>query len=636
MKNKDINIERWLTIFVVIIAIVRLVLTSDRDILALNSPHDEFWYVNTACKKIWGGPYNEMSFMHLPIYAIWLGLLYLFGIPARLGIDIAWLSSIGYLAFAIYRLTLKAWLAALAFAFLAFHPYPISIFDRALAETLLTVASAALTGAAIELWTCRDSEPTFRRRFALLVYVAGYAIAYHTRKEGIVLVVPLVLLAFWSWFDRQRWWSGSGKKRLAIPLLVAPVFATILIGTMLAGINYYRWGVFARHELAAPGYQRAIGALNRIDVGRTPKHITVTQEALSRAYRESPTFRELRPYMESWPGKMWLAISSQSMGHPGEIGNGWFYWALRNAAATAGWHCDARFADGKYTAMANEIENAFDAGKLRERGIVPVAFLDPDMGKWMPDVPEGIFEVAKLVVAPHVGSLEAPRENASAGQYDQFARLTGRRAPPPRYDISGWTILPVGTLVGLGSGNTTYSWARLLEPQRPDVPGAYPFSISAINTESASELHFWTPDGRKGSVGLAELSVGKVSTFHGDINAGVGIDILATNSKTHRADRWLAIVCTIYDWMGYVICLLAVAGIAILGIRRKPISAVALVFGLAMAAIGARIGLFGILDASSWSGLQARYMLPIIPAFACVGAMSLSILTDAFGKKLAK
>jgi hypothetical protein len=255
------------------------------------------------------------------------------------------------------------------------------------------------------------------------------------------------------------------------------------------------------------------------------------------------------------------------------------------------------------------------------------------MGKWMPDVPRGVFEIAKLVVAPHVGSLEAPRENASAGQFDQFARLTGRRAPPPRYDIAGWTILPVGTLVGLGTGSTTYSWARLTAPQRQDVPGAYPFSISAISTEPASELHFWTPDGRKGSVALAELSAGKVSTFGGDLNAGVGVDILATNSKTRRADRWLPILCTIYDWVGYAICLLEVAGIAILGIRRKSLSAVAMVFVLVMTALAARIALFGILDASSWSGIQARYMLPIIPAFACVGTICLSLLINFFGHK---
>ena len=74
-------------------------------------------------------------------------------------------------------------------------------------------------------------------------------------------------------------------------------------GGILAGGNYLKWGVLARYELAAPGYQRAIAALNRIDVGRTPKHFTVTKDVLALAYKESPTFRELQPFMDGWPDK---------------------------------------------------------------------------------------------------------------------------------------------------------------------------------------------------------------------------------------------------------------------------------------------------------------------------------------------
>ena len=77
------------------------------------------------------------------------------------------------------------------FCLLAFHPYIISIFDRALAETFLTVISAAVLGAGIELWNCRDEGSVFRRRIAFIVFAAGFAIAHHTRKEGIVLLAPL-------------------------------------------------------------------------------------------------------------------------------------------------------------------------------------------------------------------------------------------------------------------------------------------------------------------------------------------------------------------------------------------------------------------------------------------------------------
>ena len=159
MIHKNLYFDRYLWMFVAVITIIRLYLTGDRDILALNSPHDEYWYIQTAFNKIWGGDsYNQMTFIHLQIYSVWLYFIHLLGIPGRLAIDVAWLFSIGYLSFGLLRLTRMAWLAAFVFIFLAFHPYTISIFDRALAETFLTVVSVVVIAAGIELWNCREDR----------------------------------------------------------------------------------------------------------------------------------------------------------------------------------------------------------------------------------------------------------------------------------------------------------------------------------------------------------------------------------------------------------------------------------------------------------------------------------------------
>lgn len=565
--------ERLLWIFIVMTAIFRLILTGDRDILALNSPHDEYWYIQTAFNKIWGGDsYNQMTFIHLPIYSAWLYCLQLFGISARLGIDLAWLLAIGYLAFAFLRFARMAWLAALLFAFLAFHPYTISFFDRALAETFLTVVFAAIIGAGIELWNCREQGFTYRRRIALVVYIVGFAIAFHTRKEGIVLAMPLLVIACWSWLDRQRWWCSWGKQQLAIPLLIAPLLSIIFLGVIVAGGNYLKWGVFARYELAAPGYQQAIAALNGIDVGRTPKHFTVTKEALTMAYKESPTFRELQPFMETGIGKMWIAISSQNTGIAGAIGNGWFLWALRDVAAQAGWHQDARFADSKYAAAANELENAFATGRLKKRGFTLSSFLDPDVDKWMPDVPKSVFNVLQLLVEPKFQYLESPKENASVSQFDNYVTITGRRTAPPHTVVTGWTILPTGTLIGLGAENEIPPWSSLSGQQRADVPGAYAFTVSSISITPTTTLHYLTLDGKKGSIALSQLKAGAVSTFKGDVKAEIGIDKLDVHPKIHRADQWLLKLCTVYEWIGYVICLLIIGGIFSLVVHREHLA----------------------------------------------------------------
>jgi hypothetical protein len=626
MVDKKEKSDQWFWVFVIVIAIIRLVLTGDRDILALNSPHDEYWYIQSAINQIWGGDsYNQMTFMHLPIYSIWLYCIHLLGIPVRLAIDIAWLFSIGYLAFGFLRLTRMVSLAAFIFTFLAFHPYTISVFDRALAETFLTVIYAAVIAAGIELWNCREKGFTFRHSMALVVYILGFAIAYHTRKEGIVLVAPLLVLACWSWIDRQRWWFGSGKQRLAIPLLIAPILSMIFLGAIVAGVNYLKWGVFARYDLASQGYQRAVGALNSIDSGPTPQYITVTKEMLSLAYKESPTFHELQASMEGPVGKGWIAIAKPYTSQQGEIGNGWFYWALRDVAANAGWHSDAKVADSKYAATADELENAFAKGRLKKKAFVISSFLDPDIGKWLPELPSSIFNVLQLVVRPQLDSLTLPIENASLKQFDQYIAVTGRRTSPPRVEVNGWIIAPVGSLTGLGKDNSVFSWERLGTNPRPDVPGAFAFNVSSIGLDLPTELHILLPDGSKGSVKLTAINRGGTSFFSGTVHTQFGIDGLKSNLRPHRVDKWFTKLCTLYDWLGYLICLVTLSSIVLIGIQRKA-SEVVLVMLLMIVAITARITLFGILDASSWSGLQARYILPIIPAFVCIGGLGMAFI----------
>lgn len=627
MINKEMSARNGWWIFIIVVAIVRLYLTGDRDVLAIDSPHDEYWYIHSALYRVFFVSYSQMALIHLPVYSAWLAFLDLLGIPARLAIDVLWVLAIGYLAVAMNRLARMWWITLLLFTYLAFHPYVIYIFDRALAETFLTVVSAAVLGASIELWTCRDELPTPRNRFALVVYVIGFALAFHTRKEGIVLAVPLLIVAFWSLFDRQLWWRGTGKPALALTFLIAPLLSTVALGTLIAGVNFLKWGVFARHELAAPGYQRAISALNSIDAGATPRQITVTKEMLTLAFRESLTFRELKPAMDGAIGQQWRNISRPYVTNPGEIGNGWFYWALRDVASQTGWHADARLAESKYALAADELDQAFSAGRLKKRTMLS-SFLDPDMGKWMPVVPTSIYNVTKLLVRPLFGNLEGPTENASQTQFDNYARVTGRRHALPRVGVNGWIVAPEGSLIGLGSQNVTWSWQRLGKIPRPDVSGAFGFVINSQGVAPPTQLHLQLPDGRKASIAFPELKVGLTATLSGDTTALIGIDVIESNAHSQRTERWLSMLEEVYFWVSYLFCLSALCAVGVASIRRQWNVKLATLL-LMVVAIAARIALFGILDASSWSGTQSRYVMPAIPFFGCMGAVAISMLCSS-------
>jgi hypothetical protein len=636
-KIKDKHLL-WLLLFIVITVVFRLFLTADRNVTATYSPHDELWHIRTAFNWIWGGEYKELSFAHLQVYALWLDCLRLLGIPLRLAIDIGWLMAVSYIGYAMLQLTRMAWLAALIFVFLVFHPYIICIFDRVLAETFLTVVSAFVIGAGIELWNCRDQQATFRKNSALIIYVFGFAVAYHIRKEGIVLVVPLVVLAGLSLFDRQFWWKGFNSRTMGLTFLIAPILATVCFGVLLAGGNYLKWGIFARYELAAPGYQRAIGALNSIDVGRTPRQISVTKDTLSSAYNASPTFRELQPSMEGPLGQGWVSNAKQGTPVAGEIGNGWFYWALRAVAENTGWHTSAKFADSKYAAVADELEQAFTSGQLKKRKFIISSFLDPDIGKWLPEVVSSIPALMQIVIQPKLLYLEFSRDGVSGVDLEQYIAITGGRRISSLSKvicgINGWVIVPKDTLIGLGTHSKTFSWAALKGAQRPDVPGAYPFNVSAgVTSESPTELHILTPDGKKGSIALDKLKNQAQEKFTGDVQAILGVDSLEYH-KEYIANRWFAMLCNVYDWIGYLFIFSTIASIILILIKRNY-SGDAVIFVMLFFMVIARVALFGILDASSWNSVSARYILPIIPAFACMGGLGM-VLVFSFLQNILK
>lgn len=636
------------TVFAVLAFLValRLFLTGDRDILALNSPYDEYWFVHNAARMIWGGQYSQLAFAQLPIYSIWLAGVNLIGIPARLAIDVAWIGSTGYCAYGLLRFTGKRWVAALFWVLAMFHPLLIVLFDRALSETLLTTLMALLVGAGLEVWNTRSNPMGRRGRFATWTFALGLALAFHIRKEGIVLFVPLIVIAVCSWIERRQWWRRPLSACLGGRLIGLPLVMVVLLGLALSSANYFRWGVAARYELDAPEYKRAIASLNRIDVGRTPLYVTVTRKARELAYENSAAFRELRPFFEGESGRFLEAHTAKYTGQQGEIGNGWFYWALRDAAATAGWHASARLAESKYSQLAHEIESACQTGKLKCHSGFVSSFLDPDYGKWVARVPGSTLAAIGLTLEVRPESVAAGTEDATPKQFSEYVQVVGRRNPLPSVVVRGWIVLPEGSVVGLGQpGAEPLSWTQLKGPARPDVPSAFPFSLSSSGGDLPSTLRVRTPDGKYGEVSIRALREGAMGKTDGEVTAALGIDELSAGHQPSRVARWIsyfekrsvafdwvAVLSTVYQLVLGVLAVVGTLAVVAAVAMRQCSRSVVILLATILAALAARAGLFGLLDASSWNGVQARYMAPLIPLGLVWGVLGCWVLGDSVRK----
>lgn len=613
----------WLWVFLLLgLSLLRLLLTGDRDIIATNAPHDEFWYVHRAFAGLWTGQYDQMAFVHPPVYVWWLQLLNAFGIPLRLGIDAALVAATLYLAMAVNRFTGSRVAALAVAAFLLFHPYTVFIFDRALAETLLVVTITAGLAAALEIWTTRGSAIAGRRLLAVLLFPLMFAVAFHLRKEGIALLVPFLMLAMLTFASRKTWWTkgASGEPSAGVLLIVSPLVATICLGLIISYFNYFKWGTFARYDLANTGYADAVSALSRIDTGRTPLQVSVTRQMLAAGYAASPTLKEIEPSMEGPVGQQWRDISSPFVAAKGEIGNGWFYWAVRDAAASAGWHTDAKTAEQKYGAVAKELRAAFASGKLKERTALLPSFVDPDFRKWLPALPASVANVTRISALPLASDVSAPTDNPTPQQFREYSSVTGRSQPLPLVEMQGWIIAPAGTLAGFASGDAEPEWAPISANARPDVPGAFAIKMSSQGIAQPDRIVFKSPAGTRGHVLISDLHQGTTATVVGDFATAIGVDMLSAGGVQRLADSslgWqvhLARAGSVF----FGVCLLLALIVA--AFQRKTDGLLNVAMACVLICL-ARVGLFALVDASSWSGAQARYMMPILPLIALSGAL---------------
>ncbi|MEI2829316.1 hypothetical protein [Pseudomonas mosselii] len=633
-KNGIATPSKWLLATYCILIIFRFWLTGDRDIVATNSPYDEYWYIDSASRYIWGGGYTHMAFAQIPTYSIWLLVLSLAGIPARLGIDALWIFSSLYLAIAITRFTRWKSAGLVTFVALALHPYAIMILDRGLAETLLAALSVMTLAAGLEIWNTQKHAGDYSKQLASILYIAGFAAAYLTRKEGIVLLAPLIVLLIVSLLDRNTWWTGHISRKLGVKLLVAPVIATLLAGSLLSLGNYSRLHFFALNELSAPGYQSAIKALNSIDVGRTPRHATVTAAARAQAYEISPTFRELAPFFE---GPLGQSIAAHPIaGVNGEIGNGWFYWALRDAGANIGWFTSAKAADKKYAQIARDINTAFDEGKLKKRPYVFSTFVDPDMGKWVALVPDSTWNIYQLLTLPRY-QFEPLIQTATPRQLEKYVAIDGKRRLRPAFEISGWVAAPANSQMALGSEDPPSSWTSIGPESRPDISvQAYPFRLTSNTPILPTQIYLKDAHGNLSSASLANVSAGDNITLHGNVAYSAGIDEIPKPEIT-RLDKVFGdsdnkhtnnqLLYDAYNDLGYLLSFAIVAGIVVALVTRHK-SGLLLIL-LCTAGLAARCVVLGILDASSWPGTQVRYVFPALPFFICAGVMGMYVTARA-------
>ncbi|HSH40329.1 MAG TPA: hypothetical protein VK993_16265 [Chthoniobacterales bacterium] len=373
------------------VVLTKLWLVHSEEICGSATRYDAFWFVNSAKDWYWGAAYSWTAFVRPPSYPLWLGLVHEIGLRQRLAIEVLQLSGYALLVLGLRRAGASRAVCAAGFAAACFHPGSFQLNNYTMADPFYAAVLSITVGAMIL------TMATARRAVALATGVA-LAVLWFTREES-VLIVLLVLGFCGIWLLRERTavesWRAAAR-RVFVPCI-------LLVGTLAAlvltvySVNERTFRAFGRSEMSSPSYDRALEALIRIKPPSFGRYVPVTTESLNLAFAASQTFARLKPHFDAGVGEGWRTETLNQQGVRGEIGINYLMWALRNAAAEARIHADAKKAEKFYNRMAREINAACDARRVPSR-IVWASFIGPNLLPNAHRLPRSLADMLRVFV----------------------------------------------------------------------------------------------------------------------------------------------------------------------------------------------------------------------------------------------
>ena len=612
-------------------AFVKLALVANHEIVAAFRPHDDYWQILSAAHWYWGRPYDIWTLMHLPVYPWFIAVTGTIGLPLRMSIEVCYIAGAAALSASLGRLGLALPLRLAAFVLIVFHPHSFASLDYALAEMLY--ACLLIFFVALFLRVIVPRSPQELRASAGL-FACTTALLWHCRKESILIgglfgAMAVGILAALIWGPLTR----AQALRFGVVLVAIPLGAALALGVVVSTVNGVRYGLWHTNQLAATNFVRAYTCLQSIRPDRPIRFVPVTRDARQKAYAVSPAFRELQPIFDGPDEPRYVVESKRWLGHPGEVGAGWFYWALIDAAATAGHFETARDAEAFFGRIADEIAAALKDGRVpSRRALLP--YVDPAVALWLPHLPSSFVKIAVALWPSHPPDLPSRPTDVGADVVADFDSVAHRRTHAIRqasYTAEGWTLSssspPVRVEVVDGSGQALP--ASFQSRGRPDVPvmrdpparpgpAALGFTVEWVASRGLESVALRVVlEGNKSAVSrplsTVPLSQGtRISSAGHDEVVDIALDRLTgripfiRNFIGEHIARWYPIFLSLVAGAGVARLIVVVAGGRM--VVTTP-ATIALLFVLAI--VISRLGFFAVLDASAWAGTQARYLFPV-------------------------
>jgi len=334
---------------------IRFFVLFPRYIPAYHSPHDDELFIRLANSIIhgqWLGSYTQFTLAKPAIYPMIIAINNLIGLPLLVTQELLYELSIALVALALNRASLKG-AAYACIVLLGFDPRSLHVEMARVGPHTMIPTLLLLFFACALLFLTRSHLSVLLGILTSIVF----GIFYMMRWESIWIVPSLLAVGVIGVYSGN--WSWRRISLLTSGLLAA----VLMIDLIIRLLNYNYYGVFLTSDFQDSKFPTAYSQMQSVvgPAGRVP-HLPMPRSQRLQAYEVSASFRQLQPALEQ-PGfygfgcDFWPETC-------GDIGSGWFLWAVRDAAAAAGHYRTADTAELFYESITNELSQACAAKTL--------------------------------------------------------------------------------------------------------------------------------------------------------------------------------------------------------------------------------------------------------------------------------
>jgi hypothetical protein len=603
--------------------------------------HDDalFWDKATSIVEgRWLGGYNHMTLAKGSGFPIFLAANAVLGIPVTLLIALLYLFACGLITDTLRGLGLNKYLALLTFAVILFHP---ALFPtRIIRDNIYPALSLIIISGVIRLLFARQQQD--RRLASAIPYGVVFGLFWLTREEGIWIVPGLLFLILFRVFQLRKQCLPAKD---ALYRLACFSSAAITFVSLIALLNYGKYGKFETVDSKGRAFSRAIKSLNSVDVGSDLPCVPVSFQKRQEIYKISPTFSLLKNYFEN-KGKGWTTHGCAI--YPwtcGDYAGGWFLWALRDAVADKGFYGSPMMAAEFYNNITKEIETARNNGLIKCRAN-PIPF--------MPNIPMAQLKVLprKTIDALKLAMVQPPVPLTGGPSWDPLTQLQRIRlflgnprttlAPSEqRTELSGWFYSTERDWIVLNcSMNGTIIKKEIDRMDSPDIAERFKdpdanyqrFSIMIPGNE---DCHISTAFSPSINLPIETLPGEQGAEFKVGENGILCIDHVSATADDSAQDLPLMVkhlLTLLYKLITPVFVLAgAVAYFAYLIstlIRKAAITGMFIVCTMMWCLFFSRILLLVLIDISSFPAIHILYMSAGFPILCIASFLSVQLIFD--------